>query len=162
MSDSFILWANTLPNILYTDLPQIITPAINFTVNEDNSVTLNCSASGIPAPTISWFRVDQNGSATSITDARFSISPSQVNDSYKLSDSRGTGFLVTSRLTVSTTQDADSGQYQCQAENDVGNTTREFELVVQSKSVIVGRFARICHVNNHKVMCFFTDSLIYI
>ena len=146
MSDSFILWANTLPNILYTDLPQIITPAINFTVNEDNSVTFNCSASGIPAPNISWFRVDQNGSTTDITDARFSISPSQVNDNYELSDSRGTGFLVTSQLTVLTTQDEDSGKYQCQAENDVGNTTREFELVVQSKSVIGGRFARTSHV----------------
>ncbi len=102
----------------------------NYTVNEDDSVTFNCSASGIPAPSINWFR---NGSATSINDTRFSISQSQVNDNYKLPDSRGTGFLVTSQLTVSTTQDEDSGQYQCWAENDVGNTTREFELIVQSK-----------------------------
>ncbi len=116
----------------YTDLPRILTPVINFTytVNESDSVTFNCSASGIPAPRISWFR---NGSATSINDTRFSISQSQVDDNYELSDGRGTGFLVTSQLTVSTTQDEDSGQYQCRAENDVGNTTREFELVVQSK-----------------------------
>ncbi len=145
---TLILWANynTLPNIFYTDLPQIITPAINFTVNEENPVTFNCSASGIPAPTISWFRVDQSGSTTSITDARFSISPSQVDNNYELSDSRGTGFLVTSQLTVSTTQDEDSGQYQCQAENDVGNITREFELIVQSKSVIGGLHVHVMHV----------------
>ncbi len=113
----------------YTDLPRILTPVINFTytVNESDSVTFNCSASGIPAPSINWFR---NGSAT---DTRFSISQSQVDDNYELSDSRGTGFLVTSQLTISATRDEDSGQYQCRAENDVGNTTSEFELVVQSK-----------------------------
>ena len=119
----------------YTDLPRILTPVINFTyiVNESDSVTFNCSASGIPAPTISWLRVGQNGSATNIDDTRFSISQSQVDDNYELPDGRGTGFLVTSQLAISITQDEDSGQYQCLAENDVGNTTREFELVVQSK-----------------------------
>ncbi len=124
-------------------------------MNEENPVTFSCSASGIPAPTISWFRVDQSGSATTITDARFSISPSQVDDNYELSDSRGTGFLVTSRLTVSTIQDEDSGQYQCQAENDVGNITREFELIVQSKSVIGG-----LHV--HVMSCAFRHCYIII
>ncbi len=119
----------------YTDLPRILTPVINFTytVNEDDPVTFNCSASGIPAPTVSWLRVGQNGSATNIDDTRFSISQSQVDDNYELSDGRGTGFLVTSQLAISTTQDEDSGQYQCLAENDVGNTIRDFELIVQSK-----------------------------
>ncbi len=105
----------------------------NYTVNEGDPVTFNCSASGIPAPTISWLRVSQDGSATNINDIRFLISQSQVDGNYELSGGRGTSFLVTSQLAISTTQDEDSDQYRCLTENDVRNTTREFELVVQSK-----------------------------
>ncbi len=113
----------------FSDVPQIITPEINetFTVNEENLILMNCSASGIPAPIIKWLKVVQN---------RFTVineSSSQVNNEYQLSEDRGTASLVTSQLTFSSAQDMDSGQYQCQAENSVGNTTRRFELVVRSK-----------------------------
>ncbi len=147
----------------YTDLPRILTPVINFayTVNEDDPVTFNCSASGIPAPRISWFRVYRNESATNINDTRFSISQSQVDDNYELPDGRGTGFLVTSQLAISITQDEDSGQYQCLAENDVGNTTREFELVVQSKySPLMAVYLTLyMHCNMYVCAFKFTSSL---
>ena len=116
-------------------MPQLITPVENFiyTVNETNPITFECSASGIPAPTISWFRVNQTVSTMLTNGIRSLISPPQVDNTYELPDGRGTAFLVTSTLTISVTQDEDSGQYACQAINDFGNETREFMLVVQGK-----------------------------
>ena len=98
-----------------------------FTVNQGNPITINCSASGIPAPVISWFRVGQNESTV------INETSSQVNTDYQLPGERGTASLVTSLLTFSSAQDMDSGQYQCLANNSAGNATRGFELIVQSE-----------------------------
>ena len=110
-------------------------PMANFTytINETNSITFECSASGIPAPTISWLRINQTMSTLLTNGTRSLISPPQVDNTYELPAGRGTAFLVTSTLTIPATQDEDSGQYACQAVNDFGNETREFELVVQGK-----------------------------
>ncbi len=121
--------ADCLCTSCFSDVPQIIFPEINKTVivNEENLILINCSASGIPAPVISWFKVGQNGSAA------INKSSSQVNNEYQLPEDRGTASLVTSQLTFPSAQDMDSGRYQCQSENSVGNATRQFELLVQSK-----------------------------
>ena len=119
------------------DVPQLITPVENFvyTVNETNPVIFECSASGIPAPTISWLRINQTMSTLLTNGTRSLISPPQVDNTYELPAGRGTAFLVTSTLTIPATQDEDSGQYACQAVNDFGNETREFELIVQGKVI---------------------------
>ena len=117
----------------FLDVPQILTPMEGFTyiANETDTVIFECSASGIPAPTITWFRVDQT-IFTMLTDgAQSLIPPPQVNETYELPGGRGTAFLVTSTLTIPVTQDEDSGQYACQALNDFGNETRAFDLIVQ-------------------------------
>ena len=124
--------------LLTVDVPRIITPMENFTyiANETNSIMFECSTSGIPAPTISWFRINQTVS-TELTDGtRSLIAPPQVNSTYELPDGRGTASLVTSTLTIPATQDDDSGQYACQAVNDFGNETRQFELIVQGKFTV--------------------------
>ena len=123
--------------LIYIDIPQIITPIENFiyTVNETNQVMFGCSASGIPTPTISWFRIDGNVSTVLVEDTKYLIAIPQVDDAYALPNGRGTAFLVTSTLTIPVTQDEDSGQYACQAVNDFGNETRAFDLVVQGKAV---------------------------
>ena len=111
-------------------------PMANFTytINETNSITFECSASGIPAPTISWLRINQTMSTLLTNGTRSLISPPQVDNTYELPAGRGTAFLVTSTLTIPVTQDEDSGQYACQAVNDFGNeTSREFYLIVQGK-----------------------------
>ena len=112
-------------------MPQIITPMEDYTVNETNPVIFECSASGIPASTINWFRVNQTVSTMLTNGIRSLISPPQVDYIYELPGGRGTTFLVTFTLTIPATQDEDSGQYACQAVNDFGNETREFELIVQ-------------------------------
>ena len=119
------------------DVPQIVAPVKNFTytVNETSPVTIVCSASGIPAPKISWFRINNTQSTKLKNDSWSKITPSQVNRTYELPGGRGTAFLVTSTLTIPDTQDEDSGQYACQAVNEIGNETIEFELVVQGKLV---------------------------
>ena len=94
-----------------------------------------CSASGIPAPTISWFRINGNVSTVLVENTKYLIAMPQVDDAYALPNGRGTAFLVTSTLTIPVTQDEDSGQYACQAVNDFGNETRAFDLVVQGKAV---------------------------
>ena len=122
-------------------MPQLITPVENFVyfvnetyiINETNPVIFECSASGIPAPTISWFRVGLNASTVLVEDSQILISMPQVDNTYELPGGRGTAFLVTSTLTIPATQDEDSGQYACQAVNDFGNETREFDLIVQGQ-----------------------------
>ena len=118
-----------------TDMPQIITPMEDYTVNETNPVTFECSASGIPAPTISWFRINQTVSTMLTNGTQSLISPPRVENTYELPGDRGTAFLVTSTLTIPATQDEDSGQYTCQAVNDFGNETREIELIVQGNLI---------------------------
>ena len=115
------------------DMPQFITPIKAYTVNETNPVMFECSASGIPAPTISWFRINQTVSTPLVltNGTRSLISPPQVDNTYELPGGRGTASLVTSTLTIPATQDEDSGQYACQALNDFGNETRELELIVR-------------------------------
>ena len=117
------------------DLPQILTPMenITYTVNQTNTIVFECSASGIPAPIISWFRVVQNVSSPLNNGTQSLISPPQVNNTYELPGGRSTAFLVTSTLTIPATQDEDSGQYACQAVNDFGNETRKWELFIQGE-----------------------------
>ena len=98
-------------------------------------MTFVCSASGIPAPTITWFSLVGNipSVLNKDVDIRVSMSDLLIDENYEPLDGRGTVFFVTSRLTLSGSNDSDSGTYSCQAENELGNATREFELIVQGK-----------------------------
>ena len=121
----------------HSDLPEIIVPVENFnyTIDEGLSVTFVCSASGIPALTITWFRLVGNMPfvLNKDVDIRVSTSDLMIMGNYEPLDGRGTVFLVTSQLTLSGSNDSDSGTYSCQAENEFGNATRRFELIVQGK-----------------------------
>ena len=74
--------------LLTVDIPRIITPMKNFTyiANEVNSIIFECSASGIPAPTISWFRIIQTMSTMLVNSTQSLIASPQVNSTYKLPD----------------------------------------------------------------------------
>ena len=136
---------------LTVDTTRIITPMENFTyiAIETNSVIFECSASGIPVPIISWFRINQTMSTMLVNSTQSLIALLPVNDTYELPNGRGTAFLVTSTLTIPATQDEDSGQYACQAVNDFGNETRQFELIVQGKLVCseLAEHCNLCTVN---------------
>ena len=97
-----------------------------YTANETTPVTFQCTSTGVPTPSITWYR---NGAAlTSSSDPRVSVgSPSQQLLSSGL-------YQVTQTLTITNTADNDSGNYSCAGTNTAGTNTALFVLVVQSKT----------------------------
>ena len=87
-----------------------------------------CTATGIPAPEISWYRTGTV--LNSSTDARVTLSEASV------SMVAGSVYEVDSALTLDTATDSDSGIYTCQAD-DVNavqpSVSGEFELLVRGK-----------------------------
>ena len=104
---------------------------MNYTVNMGDVVTFQCVATGIPAPSISWFR---NGTILrSTTDSRIIISD---HSEATLADDNEEIILQTTRtLNLSMTQDNDSDSYECRASNDAmnGDDSESFQLIVQSE-----------------------------
>ena len=88
----------------------IISPASQLTVNESNTAALFCSATGNPAPQLSWVRVD--GSLPS--------------NRIKLTSD---GLMQISDIRLE-----DAGKYKCMAHNILGKDENAVNLVVQSKS----------------------------
>ena len=85
-----------------------ITPS-QLTVNESNTAALFCSATGNPAPQVSWSRI--NGSLPS-------------NRSKLTSDGR---------VQIADVRLEDAGKYKCSARNILGKDEKAANLVVQSK-----------------------------
>ena len=126
------LTSNTLPHYQFTVVPVVISVypdgQLTYTVNEGNSVTFECTATGIPDPEITWRR---NGMAFNSSDQRVTIgSMPSIMEVMRDSDNE-TVFEVTQTLTLNTTMDSDSGMYECVAMNDVGQDSSSFELIVQ-------------------------------
>ena len=94
--------------------------------------TFECSATGVPAPAIRWFR-SQNGTPIELlqTDPNINISDPVQIDNYVLSNGRGLAFVVNSSLILLETSDSNSGLYVCIAINVAGNDTGVFQLTVQ-------------------------------
>ena len=121
-----ILFHTVTPTVtsVYPEVGQM-----NYTVNERDTVTFECSATGIPTPTITWLG---NGmELNNMTDSRVTVGDPKETDS-----ERGDGetvSIVTRTLSLINTTDGDSGMYTCMATNDAdpNNDTEEFELIVQ-------------------------------
>ena len=118
-----------------TVVPVITYPPDNFTlvVNEGMSVTFTCNATGIPAPTIMWFR--NNAEFNTTTNSRVRIN--DPTDPVIVSSPTGNVSSVSRGLMISDTMDPDSGTYSCVASNGVGSIEQEFELFVGSKGTYV-------------------------
>ena len=104
---------------------------MNYTVNMGDVVTFQCVATGIPAPSITWFR---NG--TELSNSRVTFG--DLSEAISVVDNAGKIIFQTSRmLTLTMTEDDDSGSYECRASNNAtnGSDTEPFELIVQSKSI---------------------------
>ena len=103
---------------------------MNYTVNMTETAIFQCVATGIPAPSTTWFR---NG--TELSNPRVTLN--DLLTPVTVMDNEGEMVLqVTRTLSLSMTEDGDSGSYDCRASNDATpEEDREpFELVVQSKS----------------------------
>ena len=107
---------------VYPELGQM-----NYTVNETKTVMFVCSATGIPDPTITWYR---NG--TELSGPRLMTGDLSAMDFIRDGDNEIVR-MVTRTLQLTDTEDADLGTYTCSATNNVGNDQETFELIVQSK-----------------------------
>ena len=125
---------------LYVVTPTVISVypedgQMNYTVNEGDSVTFECSATGIPAPEIIWYRNGEELNST--TDPRITINdPSDAVNVVRNSDNE-TVIMVTRTLTFEMTKDVDSSDlYECSASNNAGVDSQMFELIVQGEEGI--------------------------
>ena len=100
-----------------------------YVTNEMLAVTFQCTATGIPAPSIIWYRNSTDLSSSS--DPRIEVgSPSQQLLSSGV-------YQVTQTLIITNTADSDSGNYSCVGNNTAGNDTVQFQLIVQSKLPLI-------------------------
>ena len=97
---------------------------LNYTVNESEPVTFECTATGIPAPDIEF----SFGTITSHVQVGTSSSPIEVT---RMSDGEIV-YQVTRIVVITSTVDSDSGMYECIVTNDIpGFDSVQFELIVQ-------------------------------
>lgn len=103
---------------LHADPVHITTPLADTAVTEDEGgvVTFTCTASGVPAPSITWSPAPGGRAATSSNHV--------VTDS--------DGFIsVSSTLTISNLMRSDAGHYTCIASNaETGPEIRVFTIRV--------------------------------
>ena len=139
------------PSSPFTVIPEIIFPSGSFTryvVNVTEPVTFECIATGIPPPTIEWFRGDmlltpeeasgsgQNLVSTDEVNLRLMLSePSQM----LVPTPTGNIYQVERTLTFNTDGN-DTDLYACVASNINSvqqNATQDFELFVLGRSSYV-------------------------
>ena len=99
--------------------PTVITPNGSRVVTDEGTgrFPVNCTAAGIPAPNITWS--DPDGMELPNDDnMRIMVQPLTTP---QLMTDDGFTFLyhVTSTLVITNTNDSDSGNYTCVADNDV-------------------------------------------
>ena len=106
-----------------------VVPAVSvamsaYTVNENSTVTFQCTGTGVPEPVITWYR---NGKL--INDTRFSTSSTTLQDSMLI-------YNVTGSLNLTNAYDTDTDTgYSCVASNTAGNATDSFGLTVNCKLI---------------------------
>ena len=108
---------------------------MNYTVDVGNSVIFECTATGIPAPEMTWLRdgVELN----STFDPRITFGA--ASDPIAVSRDGGETVLEVTRnltLDLSNNVDEDSGSYVCMAINVAGSGNDTFEVIVQGMSYI--------------------------
>ena len=103
----------------------------NTTVNETESLTLNCSAHGVPEPNIALYRVVL-GSNQKLTGSMI-VSGKLLN---------GDPYMA---YNINSTEGLDSGQYKCIATNDVRRSeTAISDQRTSESSVIITVNGMIC------------------
>ena len=97
-------------------------------VSKGDSVTITCTATGVPVPSVNWSRAD----GSSLTDSRYVISdtssPMVVNEVYQ----------VTRNLTIMNIVRADIGvEYGCTVTNVVDTVQSNVSITVLCKLIIM-------------------------
>ena len=135
-----IVWAVVNYLVLHAVSPMVTSvypdpSQMNYTVNMGDVVTFQCVATGIPAPSITWFR---NG--TELSNSRVTLSDlSEATNVADVDDTREMILQTSRTLNLSMTEDNESGSYECRASNDgtPGEDSESLELIVQSESLLI-------------------------
>ena len=110
-------------NVSYVVQPEIhLFNSSEFFVPELDSITINCSATGYPPPSLQWTR---NG--TRLSNERFTITNIPCSSDC-LVDAR-----VTSSLMITNASMSDIDMYTCTAMNILGKEDASLQLIVQCK-----------------------------
>ena len=117
--------------LLQNSVVPVVVNQMNYTVDEGNSVIFECTATGIPAPEITWLRDGVELNSTSDPRITFGAASDPMDFSR---DDGETVLEVTRNLTLANTVDEDSGSYVCMATNMVGNDNDTFEVIIQGMS----------------------------
>ena len=92
------------------------------------SVTLSCSAEGLPVPSFFWIRTLNDGTETMFNSSNIIIQGQKFSISSFPEET-----TVTSNFTISPTIAIDSGTYVCMAKNRLGNSSAKSTVVVYGK-----------------------------
>ncbi len=98
----------------------------SYTVNETDSIIIECTATGIPAPEIDF----DFGNITARVDVRESSSPVEVIRS----QDGETVYRVTRTAMIIRTVDSDSGVYTCVANSEYGMDQESFDLIIKGNA----------------------------
>lgn len=98
---------------------------VNLTINESDSFTLHCKASGYPLPSLTWIV----NSETVLENEKRAIIVQQINS-----------YTVTSTLTILDTEPDNTGEYKCRAD------TTDGEFFIDSTVVNIIGWLKICIV----------------
>ncbi|XP_011404665.2 PREDICTED: receptor-type tyrosine-protein phosphatase delta-like isoform X2 [Amphimedon queenslandica] len=110
-------------------VPTIALQMTTYTVNENSTVTFQCTGTGVPEPGITWYR---NGNELS-TSSRITI-----NSGSPIQDGSTLIYQVSGSLEISPVADNDSDTtYNCTASNTAGRATDQFALDVLVAPVII-------------------------
>ena len=105
-----------------TAVPIITTPPLNIAVAAPNQAMFTCIAEGFPLPTITWIRMNIDGSET----------PLSIGGNILISSSSA-AQSVTSTLTFSMTDLTLTAGYVCVATSGMGSDNATAQLVVNGK-----------------------------
>ena len=89
--------------------PAVVVSPVTLTVNEGQSASFHCSASGNPEPTVVWSKLDNQSEISQ---------PAVSGGKLRLKNVTGN----------------DSGEYQCSATNILGNSRELVRLAVNGKT----------------------------
>lgn len=107
-------------NLTPLEPARLVVSPQNTEVFANRTVVLTCTAFGIPSPTVSWYRED----SLLMNDTRVSIDTEDTTDENE-------NTFVASTLRISSTEESDSGSYNCSVDNGVGSDSTTFELTVR-------------------------------
>ena len=112
----FLCVLHTVPPSISSDpedIVQLLSPA---------SLSLNCTAEGLPMPTIRWFRTLDNGSVVELTTDGGLISTVNLTDT-----------SIQSTFTIDLALAIDTANYSCQASNRLGTSNSTVSVFIYGK-----------------------------